>query len=163
MTSIALRWATASLTLAVVACGGAEREILIASNPGQATVRLAGADLGLTPVTVKVAGETTFTVEKRGYVAQEVLITRRSGPNVVVELVKEPETSSSSGYTTMRQIKTAYRDGTISRADYDHYKGLINRRRAVDLEKAKRDFRAGRMTEGQYKQRVRAIKDRYEG
>jgi hypothetical protein len=169
------------VVIAVCGCVKAPREadILIASKPGDATVTLDGAELGTTPLKLKVRGETVLDVELEGYETQQVAISPGSDPNVIVELeeivpvvevVESAETttvqrSQPSGprYTTMRQIKYAYREGDISRVQYDEYKRAINRRRQVELDQAKADYRAGKLTEGKYKKRVRAIKDKYEG
>ena len=63
----------------------------------------------------------------------------------------------------MRQIKQAYRAGTITKQDYRRYQQAIRRKRAVELEAAERSYRAGQLSREQYKLNVRKIKLKYEG
>jgi hypothetical protein len=153
------------LGLTFVGCGGPrQRQVLVASTPVGAVVKIQGAEVGHTPVSLTFEGDTSITIEQNGYEPQEALINAKTGPNLVVNLVRiEVPEAQEVGYTTMSQIKTAYNDGTISRQQYDQYKAQIRARRAVELEGAKRDLRNGRVTEGKYKARVRAIKAKYEG
>lgn len=164
------------LVLLVVVIGAscsrapADRQILVASKPGEATVTLDDAELGTTPMQLTVAGgeTTTVTVSKEGFESQQVALSADTGPNLVVELTALPTptalpAAAGPRYTTMRQIKIAYREGDISRSQYDEYKREINRRRKVELDQAKADLRAGHLTEGRYKKKVRVIKAKYEG
>ncbi len=148
-----------------IGCGGPrQRQVLVASTPVGAVVKIQGAEVGHTPVSLTFEGDTSITVAQKGYEPQDVVVTSKTGPNLVVNLVQiEVPESQEVGYTTMNQIKAAYHDGTISREQYDQYKAQIRARRAIELEGAKRDLRDGRMTEGTYKARVRAIKAKYEG
>jgi hypothetical protein len=147
--------------------GPAEHQVLIASNPGEARVMMDGAELGTTPLELTVTEGAVVSVEKEGFEPEELVFGADVGPNVVVQLMAIPTPTSvpytGPRYTTMRQIKIAYREGDISRVQYDEYKRQINQRRAVELEQAKADLRAGRLTEGKYKKKVRAIKAKYEG
>ena len=68
-----------------------------------------------------------------------------------------------TNYTTMKQIKRAVRAGTITRSQYRTYQSEIRRKRTVELEAAEQEYRARRLSRGQYKQRVRTIKLKYEG
>ena len=150
---------------ATAGCGGTtEKQVLIASNPAGAVVKIAGTEVGRTPVSLTFAEETTISVEQNGYESQEIQVDKSTGPNLIVELVRiEIPESKKADYSTMRQIKSAYNEGSISRAQYDQFKTKIRANRAVELERAKRDLREGRITEEKYKQRVRAIKQKYEG
>ena len=65
----------------------ADMEILIASQPSEATVVLKGAQVGETPMKLLVRGDTNIILEKEGYVQQALMITPKSEPNLVVTLV----------------------------------------------------------------------------
>ena len=65
----------------------ADMEILIASQPSEATVVLKGAKVGETPMKLLVRGDTNIILEKEGYVQQALMITPKSEPNLVVTLV----------------------------------------------------------------------------
>jgi len=68
-----------------------------------------------------------------------------------------------AGYTTMRQIKDAYRAGKITKADYNYWQGIIRQKRQAEFDQVKKDLRDGKITEAQYEERIRAIKAKYEG
>ncbi len=65
----------------------ADKEVLIASQPSEATVVLKGAKVGATPMKLLVRGDTNIILEKEGYVQQALMITPNSEPNLVVTLV----------------------------------------------------------------------------
>ena len=160
------------IVLAVVAsglvlggCGGPRQwQVLIASEPAGATVKIQGSEVGHTPVSMVFEEDTAITIEQRGYESQEVVITPGTGPNLVVNLVRiETPDAEAVGYTTMDQIKAAYDAGDISKSRFEQYKAEIRARRAIEVERAKRELREGRLSEVKYKERVRAIKEKYEG
>lgn len=64
-----------------------DKEVLVASQPSDAEVFLKGAKVGTTPMKLLVRGDTNLILEKEGYVKQALLITPKSDPNLVVELV----------------------------------------------------------------------------
>ena len=165
MRSLSVAILVGIMIAAMVGCGGTtEKQVLIASNPAGAVVKIGGAEVGHTPVSLTFAEETTISVEQTGYESQELQVDKSTGPNLIVELkrIEIPE-GKKADFSTMRQIKSAHNDGSISREQYDRFKTKIRANRAVELERAKRDLRQGRITEGKYKQRVRAIKQKYEG
>ncbi len=65
----------------------ADKEVLVASQPSEATVVLKGAKVGVTPMKLLVRGDTNIILEKEGYVQQALMITPNSEPNLVVTLV----------------------------------------------------------------------------
>ena len=146
-------------------CSGPRQwQVLIASNPAGAIIKIEGAEVGHTPVSMVFEKDTTISIEQRGYESQEVVITSRTGPNLVVNLVQiEMPDAEAVGYTTIEQIRVAYDAGDISKSRYEQYKAEIRARRTIEVERAKRELRDGRLSEEKYKERVRAIKEKYEG
>ncbi len=65
----------------------ADKEVLVASQPSEATVILKGAKVGVTPMKLLVRGDTNIILKKEGYVQQALMITPKSEPNLVVTLV----------------------------------------------------------------------------
>jgi hypothetical protein len=74
-----------------------------------------------------------------------------------------PATPKKTEYSNMRQIKEAYRAGTISRSEYDTWQGIIRKNREAEYEATKKDLRENKITETQYKEKIRAIRAKYEG
>jgi len=66
----------------------ADQEVLIASNPAGAQVLLKNAEVGKTPMKLLVRGDTNVVLKKEGYVEQAIMITPKSDPNIVVDLVE---------------------------------------------------------------------------
>ena len=64
-----------------------DKEVLVASQPSEATVVLKGAKVGETPMKLLIRGDTNIILEKEGYVQQALMITPKSEPNMVVTLV----------------------------------------------------------------------------
>ena len=74
-----------------------------------------------------------------------------------------PATPKKTEYSNMRQIKEAYREGSITRSEYDHWQGIIRKNREAEYDATKKDLREGKITETQYKEKIRAIRAKYEG
>jgi len=72
-----------------------DKEVLVASQPSDAEVFLKGAKVGTTPMKLLVRGDTNLILEKEGYVKQALLITPKSNPNLVVELVPSGDESEA--------------------------------------------------------------------
>ncbi len=91
---------------------------------------------------------------------------------VVQPAVQEPEPpppepvvtpAPSKTYSTMRELKTALRTGTIDKTIYRQVQAEIRRKRQLELDAVKKAYRAEKITKDQYKQKVREIKLKYEG
>jgi hypothetical protein len=65
-------------------------------------------------------------------------------------------------YTHMSQLKTALRNGEITRAEYSRHQEEIRKNREIEFERAKQDLAAGRISKAQYNQRIADIKHKYE-
>jgi len=92
-----------------IGCDTQPTEILIASKPGKALVKLDQAELGVTPITIKIIKDTKIVVSKPGYKPHTVVLSPSDDPNQVVTLEKEglSQMSSLMGYPpTEAQITT---------------------------------------------------------
>ncbi len=68
-----------------------DTSVLIASQPSDAKIILKGAHVGNTPMKLLVRGDTNVVLEKEGFVKHALLITPKSDPNLVVQLVPSEE------------------------------------------------------------------------
>lgn len=75
--------------LVTAGCDKEPKEILIASNPGQAVVKIDQAEIGVTPIKVKVAKEIAIDVVKLGYKPYTATISPSDDPNHIVTLEKK--------------------------------------------------------------------------
>ena len=66
-------------------------------------------------------------------------------------------------YSNMRQLKADLRAGAISGHDFYRWQTLIRAWRASEIDAAKADLHTGRISHGEFKVRVAAIKLKYEG
>jgi uncharacterized membrane protein len=66
-------------------------------------------------------------------------------------------------FTNMRQLKQALAKGEITQADFRYWQTVLKQKRAKEVEAAKADYKAGKITKLEYKQKVNAIKKKYEG
>ena len=74
-----------------------------------------------------------------------------------------PAAPKKTEYTNMRQIKEALRAGTITRDEYASWQATIRKNRQAEYDATEKDLREGRITETQYKEKIRAIRAKYEG
>ncbi|MEE9356691.1 MAG: PEGA domain-containing protein [Methylococcaceae bacterium] len=75
--------------LFTLGCDSQPKEIMIASNPGQAKVKLGQAELGLTPLKVKIENDTAIEVSKPGYQPFTTVLSPTADPNLIVILVED--------------------------------------------------------------------------
>ncbi len=88
----------------MIGCDTQPKEILIASKPGQALVRLDQAELGVTPLTIKIIKDTEIVVSKPGYKPQTIVLSLADDPNQVVTLEKAQMSSLMGFPPTEAQI-----------------------------------------------------------
>jgi hypothetical protein len=74
-----------------------------------------------------------------------------------------PAAPKKTEYQNMRQIKEALRAGTITRAEYASWQSTIRKNRQAEYDATEKDLREGKITESQYKEKIRAIRAKYEG
>lgn len=70
---------------------------------------------------------------------------------------------SGSPYNNVRDAKTAYRAGRLSKAQYSDVVWALKRRRKQQIARAKEDYAAMRIGRQEYKRRVKEIDRAYEG
>jgi serine/threonine-protein kinase len=66
-------------------------------------------------------------------------------------------------YNDMQSLKTALKQGRITRSEYAAHQAKIRQKRAAEYERLKAEYRAGNITRGEYKRRVAAVRRKYEG
>ncbi|MCU0664910.1 MAG: PEGA domain-containing protein, partial [Myxococcota bacterium] len=65
-------------------------EVRLESRPPGAKILLGEAELGTTPMTIKITAQTSLILDLPGYVRQAVLLTPSSQPHLSVDLVPAP-------------------------------------------------------------------------
>lgn len=71
--------------------------------------------------------------------------------------------ATAKTYATMRELKQDLRAGAISGHDFYNWQTLIRAWRSTEIDSARADLHAGRITHAEFKARVAAIRLKYEG
>ncbi len=74
-----------------------------------------------------------------------------------------PAAPKKTEYANMRQLKDALRAGAITRDEYASWQATIRKNRQAEYDATEKDLRDGKITESQYKDKIRAIRAKYEG
>lgn len=119
----------------------------------------------------KKLGEVKLTVSGGEVVELPVGSSRASTVSVKPVPSSQDVTSSSRSYTTlsvpaysnMRQLKTAYREGRVTKEEYRRHQTEIRKRRQIEYDRIRADYRAGKITKLEYKEKISACKRKYEG
>jgi hypothetical protein len=82
-------------------------------------------------------------------------------PVAALEPPMPPATAKT--YATMRELKQDLRAGAISGHDFYNWQMMIRAWRSAEIDTAKADLRAGRITHAEFKARLAAIRLKYEG
>jgi len=155
---------------------GQAKEILIASKPSEATVRLNQADIGITPLKVVVQKDAAIEVSKPGYQSYVNIISSTDEPNLIVTLEKnqsasrparpaKPRLSIAKARTrlTITELKHMYKQGRINKLDYSAQVRKLKHQLKYDLADLKMRYKRGGIDKYEYQRRAKQIKYRYEG
>jgi hypothetical protein len=82
-------------------------------------------------------------------------------PVAALEPPVPPATAKT--YATMRELKQDLRTGAISGRDFYNWQMMIRAWRAAEIDAAKADLHAGRITHAEFSARIAAIRLKYEG
>lgn len=74
-----------------------------------------------------------------------------------------PAAGGGGGYPSIRAAKIAYRDGRIGADEYNRIERYYRVKIRDEIDRLKQMYRAGRISKGDYNQRVRAVESRYKG
>lgn len=77
--------------------------------------------------------------------------------------VLPPPPPTAEAYTNMSLLKTALREGRITKLQYRSHQAEIRQRRAAEYERLNADYRRGAITRDEYERRVRQVRQKYEG
>lgn len=81
-------------------CDDEPKEILIASKPGQAIVKIDQAEVGVTPVKITIIKETTIDVVKPDYKTYTTVLSPSDDPNLIVTLENESLSQNSNHFSS---------------------------------------------------------------
>ena len=136
--------------------------ITLATNPAAASVKLAGALLGVTPLSVQIRARTTIRISKAGYVTQDVVLDPAGPPTVAVALKRAVKKASRPSYRSFRAARAAYKAGKLSGPRYDQIKARLKAQRKQAIVRAKFRYESGKINKAEYKRRRRAIDARFD-
>ncbi len=150
---------------------GQPKEILIASKPSNANVRLNQVEMGTTPIKVIVQKNTILEVSKSGYQTASSIVSSLNEPNLIVTLEKSLSSekkrpiakSVKKPRLTIARVKQMYREGRINKFDYSAKVRNLKHRMETDLIDLKMLYKRGGINKYDYKLRVKQIKFRYTG
>lgn len=155
---------------------GQAKEILIASKPSEATVRLNQAKIGLTPLKVVVQKDATIEVSKPGYQSYVNILSSTDEPNLIVTLEKSQSVArparpakprlninKTRSRLTITELKHRYRQGRINKLDYSAQVRKLKHQLKYDLADLKMHYKRGGIDKYEYQRRAKQIKYRYEG
>jgi hypothetical protein len=149
------------------------KEILIASKPSNANVRLNQKEMGTTPIKIIVQKNTILEVSKSGYQTSSSIVSSLNEPNLIVTLEKSLSSekerpvakakSVKKPRLTIARVKQLYREGRINKFDYSAKIRNLKHRMDTDLIDLKMRYKRGSINKYDYKLRVKQIKFRYTG
>ena len=155
---------------------GQPKEILIASKPSEATVRLNQVNMGITPLKVTVQKDSAIEVSKSGYQSYVNILSSADEPNLIVTLEKNQSAAKSARprhrssniakarpRLNITQLKHMYRQGKINKLDYSAEVRKLEHQMESDLIDLKMLYKRGGINKYDYGSRVREIKYRYQG
>ena len=150
---------------------GEPKEILIASKPSNANVRLNQVDMGTTPLKIIVQKNSILEVSKPGYQSDSRIVSSVDESNMIVTLEKsgsvkkkQPVAKASvKPRMTIRSVKQMYKQGRINKLEYSEKVRNLKHRMQTELVDLKMLYRRGGINKYEYKLRAKQIKYRYTG
>ena len=152
---------------------GEPKQILVASKPSEATVRLNQKDLGVTPLKVIVVKDSAIEVSKPGYQSYVNILSYADEPNLIVTLEKNQSTTKATRLRptaartkprlTIYAVKQMYRQGRINKLNYSARVRKLEYQMKSDLLDLKMLYKRGGINKYDYGRRVNEIKYRYKG
>jgi len=153
-------------------CEEPAKEILIATKPAGATVYLASAKAGTTPMKITVSKETKIEVKKEGYISQGILLSAESDHNLVVDLEKAPIVQKQVNLKmqaykpatlSIAKLQAMYRQGEISKSDYAQKVNQAKYKMKAETTNLIQRYKQGEMDKSTYSQKLRQIRHKYQG
>jgi hypothetical protein len=86
---------------------------------------------------------------------------QQASPAASTVQATQPVTQTS--FSTMAELKAAYRRGQITRSEYAGHQAEIRRKRAAEYAQLKNDYQQGKTTKNEYKRKVNLVRQKYEG
>ena len=149
---------------------GQPKEILIASKPSNANVRLNQVDMGTTPLKIIVQKNSILEVSKSGFQSSSRIVSSLDESNLIVTLDKNgsikkrrPVAKSAPPMLTIARVKQMYRQGKINKLDYSAKIRNLKHRMETELIDLKMLYKRGGINKYDYKLRAKQIKYRYTG
>lgn len=150
---------------------GEPREILIASKPSNASVRLNQVDMGTTPLKIIVQKNAILEVSKPGYQSDSRIVSSLDETNMIVTLEKSGSVKKKRSVAkasvkprmTIRRVKQMYKQGRINKLEYSEKVRNLKHRMQTELVDLKMLYKRGGINKYDYKLRAKQIKYRYTG